>query len=1020
MLTSGIAGGQQITQMEYFIDSLVPGQGTVITVTPDDTIETVITVNTAGLSPGIHAIIIRAYDSSGLVSHYQVRWVLVDALSSNNPVDAWEWFANNDPGVGNGAVMVISPMDTFDATVSLNTDTLATGANRIYLRPRAANGKWGHYLSRTSLVDKVVQSLKVTDLEYFTGADPGVGAATNLNVPPADTIDELVTAQTDTLALGNYILSMRAKNEAGHWSHAMLRAFKVCTIFGPKSIFDAHVNRNKVTFTNNSTHSETHEWEFGDGNTDAVQVNPVHTFVPGVYDVCLTSNNICGSDTLCQEVIVPGLSKMFPPVHANEGMLFSDVYGAQQEAGSDLRLFNDSGIDIMARKQNYVDHTHMQPVFALHGEPPGVYHLEVTHPGGLKDTLLNAITLEPSTGHDLWVELPGPDRVLINRTYNTTFLIGNKGNQTAFGVPLYIKAHPGTQIAARNIKYQDSIPAWVRDSVTDFSYWEDPYTGDTSQFGTFMISWVRPGDVVAIDVSIRHTSLGSKPLEYYLIPPQYEYWELDSLIRSGCGMPPCLRCALDILSIVPILGCATGAAGLLCDIAGGGGGSGWGMALSIAGTIASCTPTPASLLLGIVQIAASGASAVAGAGASSSCGPGGCNPQPKDKKPYNSVGSLDPNIKVGPTGFTSENYTRGNDPFVYGIYFENADTASAPANEVILTDTLDMNLFDLSTFRFVNFGFGDTNVSVMEEPELQFFIKDVDLQPVRPTVVRVTGELDTATGVVRVHYASLDPDTMDLVSDPLHGFLPPNVVGPEGEGFVQFMVSLKSGIQHLDVIENEASIIFDANAPIITPAWVNTIDRVAPQSAVNPLPVQIEDTIIDLTWSGSDAHAGIMDFDIHVIEDDTIEYTWRAGVNNHSATFIGRYGVNYKFYSVARDLAGNEELPPPNPVQNPDAQTTLLHPDAVINRTNPNYWMRAYPNPARDAVTIEASLPAITDGFITVTNLAGRTIHREEIGASGPGRIHRSLALDEWAGGLYIVRIEADGVGLYSRLAVIR
>ena|GEM_PF-4830125 len=64
---------------------------------------------------------------------------------------------------------------------------------------------------------------------------------------------------------------------------------------------------SQVSFSDESTFgvlsdSETHFWEFGDGSTSSDQ-NPGHTFEnPGVYDVCLTAGNVCGTSTVCQTV----------------------------------------------------------------------------------------------------------------------------------------------------------------------------------------------------------------------------------------------------------------------------------------------------------------------------------------------------------------------------------------------------------------------------------------------------------------------------------------------------------------------------------------------------------------------------------------------------------------------------------------------------------------------------------------------------------------------------------------------
>lgn len=60
-----------------------------------------------------------------------------------------------------------------------------------------------------------------------------------------------------------------------------------------------------ATFTDQSTGSPTSwAWDFGDGNTAMMQ-NPTHTYAAnGVYTVCLTATNACGSNTTCQTVVI--------------------------------------------------------------------------------------------------------------------------------------------------------------------------------------------------------------------------------------------------------------------------------------------------------------------------------------------------------------------------------------------------------------------------------------------------------------------------------------------------------------------------------------------------------------------------------------------------------------------------------------------------------------------------------------------------------------------------------------------
>lgn len=60
----------------------------------------------------------------------------------------------------------------------------------------------------------------------------------------------------------------------------------------------------EVSFMNFSIYAETYLWDFGDGST-STEFEPVHIFPEyGVYEVCLTVSNSCGSDTYCQQVNV--------------------------------------------------------------------------------------------------------------------------------------------------------------------------------------------------------------------------------------------------------------------------------------------------------------------------------------------------------------------------------------------------------------------------------------------------------------------------------------------------------------------------------------------------------------------------------------------------------------------------------------------------------------------------------------------------------------------------------------------
>ena len=212
--------------------------------------------------------------------------------------------------------------------------------------------------------------------------------------------------------------------------------------------------------------------------------------------------------------------------------------------------------------------------------------------------------------------------------------------------------------------------------------------------------------------------------------------------------------------------------------------------------------------------------------------PGGVHDGPKR---IQVSGSVDPNEKatigVGVPGFIT-----GDDYLTYTIRFENLSTANAPAQEVVVTDTLSPSL-DWSSFELLSINFACETIDV--ESGHQNFERLVTVTT-DPNPVRVTASLDPAAGKVTWRMVSEDLVTHGLPEDPQAGFLPPNDESGCGQGYVSFRIRLKAGLLSGTEIKNKATIVFDVNPPIETNEVINTIDDTAPASHVVPLPETVE------------------------------------------------------------------------------------------------------------------------------------------------------------------------------------
>ncbi len=238
-----------------------------------------------------------------------------------------------------------------------------------------------------------------------------------------------------------------------------------------------------------------------------------------------------------------------------------------------------------------------------------------------------------------------------------------------------------------------------------------------------------------------------------------------------------------------------------------------------------------------------------------------CFPQDDDD-------SIDPNAKTGPSGDRTKNhYIRVASPFTYNVAFENEAKATLPAAQVVITDQLDPTKVNLSTLTLGAVQFGG---HIIKAPAgVNNFNTIYALSS--SLNVRIEGSLDQSVGLLKWTFTSIDPSTGLPPTDPTVGFLPPDTDGVVGQGSVVFNVLPKSGQPTGTKISNMATVIFDANAPIKTPTWVNTLDTTAPVSKVASLPAwQVAKSgkaTFNLSWSGTDVGSGIALYSIYVSDN---------------------------------------------------------------------------------------------------------------------------------------------------------
>jgi hypothetical protein len=898
----------------------------------------------------------------------------------------------------------------FDPTISLAGWGLSHGAHRLHLRFRDSDGRFGPVQSYP-----FVYAGNITGYDYWF--DDAYAQRQTVNVAPQNGEIE-ISVPTQHLSPDYHVLRVRMRSATGGFGSILNFRFYAA----PENNFVARVKYKLLETGPTQTltlgaHQQQPEITF-DISALGAGTHVAHIWledVRGNVSPILTHE--------FEKCMAYALHEVYPNRVGNAGYATLRLTGLCLPPEARYRLLSGGRI-ITADSAVQAGAHAVDAVFDLHGAPTGVWDVQMIYGA---DTLLlpQSLTIESGTNSDLAVEVVGRATIVRNMAWRYEVVVTNRGNNDALLVPLQILVSRHVNVTFPGKRFYPELPNFPADS---FPTWADLDSLDGRAMEAKGCMLLIPKIAVGM----------SATLEFWVESPTVG----DFPVAVGVGEPlmqsPIRREATECVSAVW---------GIFADMMG-----------EVAGPYYDC-------IFGSIRIALDGIFAAthwhygnmnesdvyADMGKSvfqavNSCVAAGLPTYHLFRIAWKSIGfawnaydaitncwqtfrsqrtstrtvrnltSLDPNEKVGPAGMDANRTTSGVHPLTYTIYFENKDTiiggiSTIPVKICTIYDTLDMQKYNLSTFRFGALGFGGRSALPIETRG--GFEATLDYRPQVLTPVRVTGEINEQTGVVKWTFASLDPDSGLPTVEPELGFLPPNRNRPEGEGFVSFSVEARKDFNETLPVRNRAAIYFDANEPIITHTWSNRIDRTPPVSRVMPLPAETwEQTVFTVNWEGTDAGSGLTYYTVYVSDNDSAYKPWQYRVEATSATFVGQYGHTYAFYSVAEDAVQNREAPPVFP----DAVTTLLTGRQTLMDAARLY--EPYPNPTDGAVVVSFFLPQSADVVVSLTGVDGRrkTLLSER---AVPGFNTHTFKI-EGPSGVYLVALESGNVRLSRRVVLQR
>lgn len=212
-----------ITAMEYYLDSDPGvGNGVAVVISTGNTIDETFTIPNASLPEGFHKLVIRVQDENLDWSVQETKFFLVAAsdpqVTAN--VVSGEYYLDDDPGIGNGTAITLSPNTEIDSYFTIAGSNLTQGFHNLVIRLQDADGEWSVQESRTIFAANAnpMVSAEVIAAEYFLDSDPGIGNATSISITGGTEVDFSFVIPGDDFIEGFHVIGLRTQDENGQWS----------------------------------------------------------------------------------------------------------------------------------------------------------------------------------------------------------------------------------------------------------------------------------------------------------------------------------------------------------------------------------------------------------------------------------------------------------------------------------------------------------------------------------------------------------------------------------------------------------------------------------------------------------------------------------------------------------------------------------------------------------------------------------------------------------------------------------
>lgn len=245
------------------------------------------------LYEGLHILNIRFMDNKGVwssvISEFFIKNV-ADYYDAGTVITEFQYWFDND--FDNAQTQATDSHENINFVAQLDANSIVDGLHLLNIRYRDSKGKWSstvrHFFDKSSSL--LMSYNQVVGYQYWLNEDFDNAKYVQLASPIKDIVLDETLDLTD-VPKGTYELNVRFEDLSGKWSSVFVDTIEKLSCPVANYIYDvisADCQYMTASFSGYSVDGDVFEWDFGDGTTDAQDLNPIHQFAEGTYNVSLT------------------------------------------------------------------------------------------------------------------------------------------------------------------------------------------------------------------------------------------------------------------------------------------------------------------------------------------------------------------------------------------------------------------------------------------------------------------------------------------------------------------------------------------------------------------------------------------------------------------------------------------------------------------------------------------------------------------------------------------------------------